>query len=52
MDTVVSESGVTLDARLLRQDVIILTLEVTDNLAEGSLIIDLIAKAWCVDDGQ
>jgi hypothetical protein len=35
MYTVVPESGVTLDTRLLGQDVIILSLEITDNLREA-----------------
>lgn len=32
VDTVVSESGVTLDTRLLGQDVVVLSLEVSNNL--------------------
>lgn len=32
VDTVVSESGVSLDSRLLGQDIIILSLEVSNNL--------------------
>jgi len=32
MDTIVSETGVTLDTRLLRKDVVILPLEEADNL--------------------
>lgn len=35
MDTIVPEAGVTLDTRLLRQDVIILSLEEANNLPEA-----------------
>lgn len=35
MHSVVPESGVTLDARLLSQDIVILSLEVPDNFREA-----------------
>lgn len=35
MDTIVAESWVTLNARLLRKNVIVLSLEITNNLAEA-----------------
>lgn len=35
MDTIIPEAGVTLDTRLLRQDVIILSLEEANNLTEA-----------------
>lgn len=35
MDSVVSEAGVTLDTRLLGENVVVLSLEVTDDLGEA-----------------
>lgn len=35
VDTIVTEAGVTLDTRLLGENVIVLTLEVADNLAKA-----------------
>jgi hypothetical protein len=52
VDTVVAESGITLDTRLLRENVVVLSLEVANDFAEGGLVVDLIAEAGCVDDCQ
>ena len=35
MDTIIPESGVTLDTRFFRKDVIILTLKMSNNLREA-----------------
>ena len=37
MDTVIPESGVTLDTRFFREDVIILTLKMSNDLREAML---------------
>lgn len=52
VDTVIPEAGVTLDARLLRKNIIVLSFEVANNLGEGCLVVDLVAEAGCVDNGQ
>lgn len=52
VDTVVAESWVTLDAGLLGENVIVLSLKVSLNLGEASLVVDLVSEAWGVDDGQ
>ena len=52
VDSVVPESRVTLDSALLCQDVIVLTLEVAGDLAEGSFVINAVTEARCVHDGQ
>lgn len=52
VNTIVAESWVTLDAGLLSENVIVLSLKVSLNLGEASLVVDLVSKAWGVDDGQ
>ena len=52
VNTVVSESGVTLDSGLLGNNVVVLSLNVFNNLAEAGLVVNLITEAGCVDDGQ
>jgi hypothetical protein len=52
VNTVVPESGVTLDSRLFGENIIILAFEVSNNLWEAGLIIDLISESGCVDDGE
>jgi len=41
MDTIVAEARITLDARLLCQDVIVLSLEVTDDLGEAEVAVSI-----------
>lgn len=50
--TIVTEPRVTLDTRFLREDIIVLSLEVANNLAEGGLVVDLVTEAGCVNDCQ
>ncbi len=38
VNSVVTESRVTLDTRLLRKNIIVLSLEIADNLAEASTV--------------
>jgi hypothetical protein len=52
MDAVVPETGVTLDTRLLGQNIIILSLEVADNLREASFVVNLVAESGGIDNGQ
>lgn len=52
VDTVVPETGVTLNARLLGENIIVLPFEVANNLGEAGLVIDLVTEARCVDDGK
>jgi len=52
MHPVIPETRITLDATLLSQDIIILPLEISADLAEARLIVDAIAKARCIDNGQ
>jgi hypothetical protein len=35
VDTIIAETGVTLDTRLLRKNIIVLSFEITDNLSEA-----------------
>jgi len=51
VDSVVSETRITLDSRFFRQDVIVLSLEVADDFAKGCLIVDLIAEARRINYG-
>ena len=39
MDTVVTESGVTLDSRFFREDVVVLAFEVTDDFRKAILML-------------
>ena len=52
MDSVISETWITLDSRLFSQDVVVLSLEVANNLAKGGLVVNLVAEAGCVNDSQ
>ena len=52
VDTVVPEAGVTLNARLLRENVIVLPFEVANNLGEAGLVIDLVTEAGGIDNGK
>lgn len=50
--TVVAEARVTLDPALFSENVIVLALEVGADLAEGGLVVNGIAEAGSVDNGQ
>lgn len=50
--TVVAEARVTLDPALLSENIIVLALEVGADLAEGGLVVNGIAEAGSVDNGQ
>lgn len=50
--SVIPEPWVTLDPALLCQDIIVLTLEIARNLAEGGFVVDAITETWGVDNGQ
>lgn len=52
VDTVVPEAGVTLNARLLRKNIIVLPFEVANDLGEAGLVIDLVTEAGCVNNGE
>ena len=52
MHPVIPEPGVSLDSRLFCEDVIVLTFEISNYLAKGSLVIDLVSKARSVDDSE
>jgi hypothetical protein len=52
VNTIVPEAGVTLDTRLLSQNIIVLPLEVANNLREAGLVVYLVAETGGVDDGQ
>jgi hypothetical protein len=50
--TVVAEARVTLDPALLGQNVVVLALEVGADLAKGGLVVNGVAEARSVDNGQ
>ncbi len=52
VNAVITESWVTLDTGFLCKNIVVLSLEVSDNLAETGLVVDLISETWCVDHGQ
>ena len=52
VDTVVPEARVTLDTRLLSENVIVLAFEMANDLREAGLVIDLITESRRVHDGQ
>ena len=52
MDTVVSESWVALDARFFRQDVVVLALKIANNFSKGGFVVNLVAEAGSIDNGQ
>jgi hypothetical protein len=52
VDTIVAEAGITLDSGLFCEDGIVLSLKVADDFAKGRLIVDLVAEARGVDNGQ
>lgn len=52
MDSVVAESRVTLDSALLSQNVVVLPLQEGHYLVEGSLVVNAVAEAGRVDNGE
>jgi hypothetical protein len=52
VDTVVAETRVTLDPALLGKNVIVLAFKVGADLAKGGLVVNGIAEAGGVDNGQ
>ena len=52
MNSVVSKAWITLDPRFHSQNVIVLSFEVANDLAKGCFVVDLVAKARSIDDGQ
>lgn len=52
VDAIVAETRVTLDARLFGQNVIVLALEVADDFGKAGLIVNLVAEAGRVNDGE
>lgn len=52
VNAVVPEARVTLDPRLLGQNVIVLTFEVAEDFSEAGVIVDQVAEAGRVDDGE
>ena len=52
MHTIISEPGVSLDARLLSQNVIVLSLEMSDDLRKARVVVNLVTKARSVHNGQ
>ena len=52
MDTVVAESRVTSDTRLLRQNIIVLALEKAKNLIKHILVVHTVTETGRVDDSQ
>ena len=52
VDTIISESWITLDTALFGQDIIILAFQMPNDFREGSFVVDLITEAWCIDDGK
>jgi hypothetical protein len=52
VDTVVAESGVTLNTRFLCKNVIVLALEIANDLSEAGLVVDLVTETRGIDNGQ
>ena len=52
VDTVVAESRVTLDSGLFGKNVIVLSFEEANNLAECRLVVNLVTEARGIDNGQ
>lgn len=52
MNTLVFESGVTLDSRFLGEDVVILLLKIADDRRKRRFVIDVVAKAGRITDRQ
>ncbi len=52
MHSIVPETRISLDPGLFRKNVVVLTFEISNNLAKGSLIVDLISEARRVDDSE
>ena len=52
VNSIVAEAGITLDSGLFGENGIVLSLEVAHDLAKRRLVVDLVAKAGSVDDGQ
>jgi len=50
--TVIPETRVSLDSRLLGKNVVVLALEVADDLAKRSFVVDLISKARGINNGE
>ena len=52
MHTIISEPGITLDARLLSQNIIVLSFEMSHDLRKARVVVNLVTKARRVDNGQ
>lgn len=52
MDSLVLEARVPLDPALLGEDVVVLLLEVADNGGKSRFVVDVVAKAGRIADGQ
>ena len=52
MDTIVAEARITLDPGLFCKNSIVLSFEVANDLTKRRLVVDLVAEAGCVNDGQ
>lgn len=52
VDSVVSETRITLDSRFFGQNVVVLSLEIADDFAKGRLVVDLISEARGINYGQ
>lgn len=52
VNTVVTEAGVTLDTRLLCEDVIVLAFKVANDLLERELVVDVVTESRGIDNGE
>ena len=52
MHSVVPETRIPLDSRFFSKNIIVLALEISNDLAKRSLVIDLISKTGGVDDSK
>lgn len=52
VNSVVSETRVTLDSRFFCQDVVVLSLEVANDFAKGRFVVDLVTEPRRVDDSK
>ena len=50
--TIISEPGITLNARLLSQNIIVLSFEMSHDLRKARVVVNLVTKARRVHNGQ
>ena len=52
VNSIIPETWVSLDSGFFGENIIVLSFQVPCDLSKTRLVIDLIAKSWCIHDSQ